>query len=161
MDDLLALAQDAPRRTLAPDESLISEGSTGNDLYVLLDGTLRVEKRGALVAVISTRGACVGELALLLDVPATADVRAATPATVAVIANARTLVHEDARITLALARVLATRLQTMTSYLADLRTQYADHEGGLGMIDVVLESLLQSPGRTTRLSSARDPDPEY
>jgi hypothetical protein len=49
----------------------------------------------------------------------------------------------------------------MTTYLADLKTQYADHEGGLGMVDVVLGSLLQASGPRSELRSARDPDPEY
>ena len=49
----------------------------------------------------------------------------------------------------------------MTTYLADLREQYADHEGGLGMVDVVLGSLMRSSGPPTRLGSERDPDPEY
>ena len=49
----------------------------------------------------------------------------------------------------------------MTTYLADLKHQYADHEGGLGMVDVVLGSLMRSPGPRTELGSERDPEPEY
>jgi hypothetical protein len=49
----------------------------------------------------------------------------------------------------------------MTSYLADLKHQYADHEGGLGMVDTVLDSLMRSPGPRTVLRSERDPEPEY
>jgi hypothetical protein len=39
--------------------------------------------------------------------------------------------------------------------------QYADHEGGLGMVDVVLGSLMRGSGSRSTLGSARDPDPEY
>ncbi len=49
----------------------------------------------------------------------------------------------------------------MTSYLVDLRHQYADHGGGLGMIDVVLDALTRDAGTRSRLASARDPEPEY
>jgi hypothetical protein len=49
----------------------------------------------------------------------------------------------------------------MTTYLADLKKQYADHEGGLGMVDVVLGSLMRGPGERSELRSERDPDPEY
>jgi hypothetical protein len=48
----------------------------------------------------------------------------------------------------------------MTTYLVDLKQQYADHEGGLGMVDVVLGTLAQGGGATT-LGSDRDPDPEF
>jgi hypothetical protein len=57
--------------------------------------------------------------------------------------------------------MLATRLQAMTTYLVDLKHQYADHEGGLGMVDVVLGTLMQTSGTRTQLGSDRDPDPEY
>jgi hypothetical protein len=60
-----------------------------------------------------------------------------------------------------LARMLAGRLQVMTTYLADLKAQYADHEGGLGMVDVVLSTLAQGGAGRRELKSARDPDPEY
>ena len=53
------------------------------------------------------------------------------------------------------------RLQVMTTYLADLKHQYADHEGGLGMVDVVLGSLMHGSGPRSELGSERDPDPEY
>jgi hypothetical protein len=71
------------------------------------------------------------------------------------------LLDDEGSLTLALARLLAGRLQVMTSYLADLKHQYADHEGGLGMVDTVLGSLLRSPGPRTVLRSERDPEPEY
>ena len=49
----------------------------------------------------------------------------------------------------------------MTTYLVDLKEQYAEHEGGLGMVDVVLGTLMRSPGPRRELGSDRDPEPEY
>ncbi len=49
----------------------------------------------------------------------------------------------------------------MTTYLADLRHQYADHEGGLGMVDAVLGSLMHRSETQSELGSDRDPHPEY
>jgi hypothetical protein len=43
----------------------------------------------------------------------------------------------------------------------DLKEQYSDHEGGLGMVDVVLGTLMQTPDPGRTLQSVRDPDPEY
>ena len=46
----------------------------------------------------------------------------------------------------------------MTTYLADIKQQYADHEGGLGMVDVVLGSLMRQLGYRAP-SSARSAIP--
>jgi CRP-like cAMP-binding protein len=161
MEELLALVADAPRRTFAAGEVVLTDGQGVDALSVLLDGALRIDKAGTTVAVVTERGACVGEMSLLLGVPATADVIATAPTTVAVLADAATLLDTDPALALALARLLAGRVQVMTSYLVDLRSQYADHGGGLGMIDVVLDALTRDAGPRSRLGSERDPDPEY
>jgi CRP/FNR family cyclic AMP-dependent transcriptional regulator len=161
METLLAYADGLARRHLTAGERLVSEGMPPGHLYVLLDGALRVEKAGIPVAVIADPGACVGEVSLLLGTHATADVVAVEAAVVAVVEDAGNAVASDPELTLALARLLAARLQHMTTYLADLQRQYVDHEGGLGMVDVVLASLMHAPRERTELASERDPDPEY
>jgi len=161
VEELLALAQGLPRRSFEPGAVLISDGTAVVGLYVLLEGALRIEKGGVTIASVTEPGACVGEMSLLLGVPATADVVAHERCEVAVIENAPAMLETEARLPLALARLLAARLQVMTTYLADIKQQYADHEGGLGMVDVVLGSLMRSTGTRSALGSARDPDPEY
>ena len=161
MQALLDLADGLPRRTLSPGEGLITEGDAGGTLYILLDGGLRVEKRGTPVTAITEPGVCVGEVSLLLDVPATADVVAAEPSTVAVVADGRRALREHPDLGRTLAELLALRVQRMTTYLADLQRQYADHEGGLGMVDTVLGSLMHHAGTRSQLGSERDPEPEY
>src|SRR5258708_18860052 len=85
---LLELAARLPRRSLSAGEVLIAEGDAGGALFILLDGALRVEKGGAAITAINETGVCVGELSILLDVPATADVVAAEASTVAVVEDA-------------------------------------------------------------------------
>jgi CRP-like cAMP-binding protein len=161
MAELLSIADDYPRRRLEPREVLIVDGEPVRALFVLLDGNLRIEKSGGLIATVAERGACVGEMSLLLGIPATADVVAGERSVLAVIDDADTMLGGGSGLPLALARLLARRLQVMTTYLADIKQQYADHEGGLGMVDVVLGSLMRSTGPRTTLGSERDPDPEY
>ena len=161
MQELLELASGLPHRSLAGGEALIVDGEPVRALFVLLDGALRIEKDGVVIASVSEPGVCVGEMSLLLGTSATASVIASEPATVAVIDNATTMLGDDSGLSLTLARLLAGRLQVMTSYLADIKVQYADHEGGLGMVDVVLGSLMRGPGHRSELGSERDPDPEY
>ena len=161
MEELLTLAHGFPQRSVAPGTSLLTDGESVGTLYVLLEGALRVEKAGQLIATVSEPGACVGEMSLLLGIPATADVVASEQSVLAVIENAQTMLEQDADLPLALARLLAARLHVMTTYLADIKQQYADHEGGLGMVDVVLGTLMRSSGNRSALGSERDPDPEY
>jgi CRP/FNR family cyclic AMP-dependent transcriptional regulator len=158
---LLELAARLPRRSLVAGEVLIAEGDAGGALFILLDGALRVEKGGAAITAISETGVCVGELSILLDVPATADVVAAEASTVAVVEDAARALADQPELALALAQLLAARVQRMTTYLADLQHQYADHEGGLGMVDVVLGSLMHTSHSRSELGSERDPHPEY
>jgi CRP/FNR family cyclic AMP-dependent transcriptional regulator len=157
----LELAADLPRRTVAAGEVLLAEGNVGGTLFILIDGALRIEKDGVPIATIAEPGICVGEMSLLLDVPATADVVAPPPSTVAFAVDARSMLSQHPDLALALARLLATRVQRMTTYLVDLQNQYADHGGGLGMVDVVLSSLMHKPGTRSELGSERDPHPEY
>jgi CRP-like cAMP-binding protein len=161
VDAFLELAAGLPKRSVATGEVLVAEGDVGSMLFVLVDGALRVEKDGVPIASMTEPGVCVGELSLLLDVAATADVVASAPTTVAFVDDARRMLEEHPNLALALARLLAARLQHMTTYLADLQNQYADHGGGLGMVDVVLGSLMHKPGTRSELGSERDPHPEY
>lgn len=161
VDVFLELATGLPRQAVAPGERLLREGDPGGKLFILLDGALRIEKDGILITAITEPGVCVGEVSLLLDTPATADVVASAPSTVAFVADARQMLTNHPDLALALARMLAARLQRMTTYLADLQHQYADHEGGLGMVDVVLGSLMHKPEHRSELGSERDPHPEY
>src|SRR5262249_14917982 len=108
MQELLDLARDVPPRVLEPGERLIAEGSEPAALFVLLSGGVRVEKGGALVAIIDEPGVCIGELSLLLDVRATADVVASAPTVVAAIDDARDVLATHPELALALARLLAT-----------------------------------------------------
>src|SRR5690349_13678112 len=150
-----------PHRWVERGEVLLVDGEPVSALYVLLAGELRIEKRGVLIATVTEPGACVGEMSLLLGTSATANVVASARSEVAVLDAARATLEADSGLSVSLARLLATRLHAMTTYLVDLKEQYADQEGGLGMVDVVLGTLMRSSGAPTQLGSDRDPEPEY
>ncbi len=158
---MLTLTHGLPRRSLAADEVLLVDGQPVPALYVLIEGALRIEKGGMTVATVTEPGACVGEMSLLLGISATADVAANAPSVLAVIDDADAMLEAEPRLSLALARLLAERLHVMTTYLADIKYQYSDHEGGLGMVDIVLGSLMRSSSSRRVLGSERDPEPEY
>ncbi|MEY2451876.1 MAG: family transcriptional regulator, cyclic receptor protein [Acidimicrobiaceae bacterium] len=148
-------------RALEPGETLIAQGDALDTLYELRSGTLEILSGSTLVRVEAEPGALLGEMSLLLDQPASATVRARTEAVVVEVANARERLASDPDFTMALARLLARRLDSLTGYLADLRRQYSDHDGGLGMIDEVLASLAHATPIDIEPGSEREPDAPY
>ena len=72
------------RRKLAADETLVEQGEPGNELYLLLDGVLSVERDGEEIAEIGP-GAILGERAVVEGGRRTATLRAVTGCRIAVI----------------------------------------------------------------------------
>lgn len=72
------------RRRVARGETLVEQGTLGQDLFVLLDGVFDVEVDGAVVAQVGS-GAILGERAVLGDGRRTATLRAVRSCRVAVI----------------------------------------------------------------------------
>src|SRR3954451_1270092 len=150
-----------PPRQLEPGETLIVEGDEIVNLYELRSGTVEVVRGGATVAIVADPGALFGEMSLLLDRPASASVRARTETVVVEVDDARNRLASEPGFAVMLAQLLARRVDTMTGYLADLRRQYADHEGGLGMIDEVLSSLSHAKPIDIEPGSEREPAAPY
>jgi hypothetical protein len=83
---LEGLARSVEPVRLAAGDVLIREGEQGDCFYAIADGRLEVTIGGRPVAT-KVRGDGVGEIALLYNVPRTATVTAATPATVFALAR--------------------------------------------------------------------------
>jgi hypothetical protein len=94
------------RRRLDAGETLVVQGEPGDEMFLLLDGSLDVEIDGRIVAQVGA-GAVVGELALLGDGRRQATLRAARPSRVAVLGPEHVAGTRLAE--LALARRLAQR----------------------------------------------------
>ena len=60
VEELLSLARRFPRRSLEPGDVLLVDGESVDALYVLLEGALRIEKAGVVVATVTEpfRPAC-------------------------------------------------------------------------------------------------------
>src|SRR5262249_31543997 len=94
------------------------------------------------------------EMSVLLGTPHSARVYALEPSRTRVMSADAVLSSPD--LLLAVARLLAARLHSMTSYLADLRAQYADSEGHLSLMADVLSELTASRPVTIAPGSTRD-----
>ncbi|EKS37578.1 cyclic nucleotide-binding domain-containing protein [Afipia clevelandensis] len=144
---------------VAAQSLLLREGETTGELFVLLEGELEVLKGETVVAVVTEPGAVLGEMSVLLGQPHTATVRAATGSTVYRIDDGDGFLREKTEVALLVARVLAQRLNAATTYLADIKRQYAGHGTHLEMVGEVLETLVNLPDSKASPGSDRQPDP--
>jgi CRP-like cAMP-binding protein len=158
---ILAAAQGLPTRSFPAGADIIVEGTPQHALYVLAEGAVEVSRDAVPIATIDEPGSIFGELAVLLQSPATATVRALSPCTFWVPDSPTEFLETQPAVALAVALTLARRLDLVTGYLADLRNQYAGREDHLGVVDVVLESLSHQQGRPADPGSDRETEAPY
>jgi len=158
--DPLALTAHLPEVELAPGDVVVREGGTSSSIWILVSGRLRVLKGDVIVNTIEHPGAVIGEMSLLLGARHSATVEAEEPTRLRFAANGNALLDGDPRFARLVATGLAERLAYVTTYLADLRTQYGDAPG-LSMVATVLSQLEQRSGPRAAPGSVRDPEPEY
>ena len=143
MSDILESCKDLPEREFGPREPLIEEGAEADLLFILIEGSVRVTKDGTEVARTDEPGAVFGEISALLGTPTSARVEAMGGVRVHVIEEASVRLAGSPELALHTARILARRLVGATAYLADIKRQFADQQNHFGMLDQVLDRLLQ------------------
>jgi len=161
LDDILRATESFPREQFADGEHVLTDGVRSGSLLVLESGILEVRRRGIAVVRMDEPGSVVGELGLLLNTPATADVVAVGPVTVRTILDAATFFAEYPDFGRYLATTLARRLWQVTTYLGDLQEQLAHRGDTLGLVPVVLHDLLGSNRPPADPGSDRDTDHPY
>jgi CRP-like cAMP-binding protein len=155
----VALTEGMPEVHLAAGDVLFAQGDADRtSVGVLISGRLRVELDGASVADIAVPGAFVGELGALLGTSRSADVVALEPSVVRLIGDPDEFFASHSDVALELARQLAGRLHRLLAYLGDMRSQYADADGHLSVIDSVLGRLASRPPVEIEPGSDRSPD---
>jgi CRP-like cAMP-binding protein len=82
-ETLTKLAARMDREQLAPGAAVIREGEPGERFYVVLGGMLAVSQESMGARRLLQPGDYFGEVALAMEIPRTASVRALTPAVVA------------------------------------------------------------------------------
>jgi CRP-like cAMP-binding protein len=140
--EVLDLAQTFPSRMARPGEIIIEESGESPELFVLRSGTVEVRRAGQLVAVVDEAGATLGEVSMLLNSSSTADVVARGEVELAVIADPEAMFAEHPALALFVARQLAGRLARVNDYLADLKDEFGDVEGRLGLVPEIVSELL-------------------
>lgn len=161
MNDLLPLVADLPLRTVPAGDVLLAEDADPGPMYVLVEGTAAIEREGVAFAQISHPGAIFGEMSVVLQQPTTATVRARTDLVVREITDPQAFLSERPGVALAVLRMTAQRLDGMTRYLVDVKSQFAEMSGHLGMVDDILDTLIHHQAPQRRTGSARDPEGDH
>lgn len=154
---LLDVCGDLPVVTFADGEALLPEGETTGRLYVLVEGVVEVAKGEHRIDTVAEPGAVFGEMSVLLEAPHMATVRALGPVRAHVSEDGASFIRAHPHIAFHLARVTARRLNGVTAYLVDLKTQFEAEAGHLGFVDEILECLLHQPLDAFTPGSDRDP----
>jgi CRP/FNR family transcriptional regulator, cyclic AMP receptor protein len=155
---ILSYCQGLPEVSFVPGETLLTEGDQTGVLFILSAGEVEVLKGDIQVNLITEPGAIIGDLSALLDIPHMATARAVMPSRAYVVERANEFLRSNSDITYQLALLLAQRLYNVTTYLADIKRQYADQQDHFAMVDEVLESLLHQQVEECTPGSDRDPD---
>jgi CRP-like cAMP-binding protein len=151
-----AILKTLPLVACAAREVLITEGQPLQGIYFLESGEVEVVKGTTLIAEIFDAGAVFGEMSYLLGVPPTATVRALTPSTFRHVAQPAEFLRQHPEMALYMAGILARRLDSLNRYLIDIKHQFVDRADHLGIIDEVLDSLMNKHPRALPRRSAGD-----
>lgn len=164
MSTALDFCAGLPERHLSEGEFLVREGEiTGGQLFFLAEGSLEVLKGDDVsITILSEPGAVVGEISVLLDSPYSASVRALAPSRCFVAEDGQAFMTAKPEAALLVAQLLARRLHLVTTYLADLKRQYAEHDASLEMVDQVLDTLVHHhDAGGVEPGSDREREPNY
>jgi CRP/FNR family cyclic AMP-dependent transcriptional regulator len=114
--ELVQLTRVSEDLEVEPGKVLCKEGEIGHEFFVIVDGKVKVTRKGMSVATRSS-GDFVGEIALLEEMPRTATVTAETPVRVFVLTRKdfRHLLNENPGVERKVLRALARRLAETSS----------------------------------------------
>jgi CRP/FNR family transcriptional regulator, cyclic AMP receptor protein len=157
MTSILHLCHALPVSTFEPGADLLCEDKTSGLLYVLIDGEVEILKGDFQINTVFDPGAIFGEISVLLDIPNSATVRAVTRCSTHEIQAGDAFLQSHKEIAYQLSKLLAQRLNRLTTYLVDLKAQFQHHDNHLSMVDEVLETLIHDQRQSFNPGSDRDP----
>jgi CRP-like cAMP-binding protein len=156
---VLAYCDGLPEARFAPGEVMIPEGPSTGRMFILAAGSVEILRGDTPVAEISDPGAIFGEMAALLETSHSATVRAGGEVVAFRIDDARAFLQNRPEVVFHVACILAQRLNDATLYLADFKSQFADRADHFGLVDEVMEALVQKQRRPATGGSQLKVDP--
>jgi CRP/FNR family cyclic AMP-dependent transcriptional regulator len=126
--EVLEKLADHPLRVFEAGDVVLSAGSRTGRLLFLKHGAVDILVDDVDVVRISEPGAVFGDVALLLDQPHKADVRAVQPSSFHVVEDGEAFLDGEPRVLLYIAKVLARRLDAVNHLLIEGRSRSAEAE---------------------------------
>ncbi len=156
MRELLDYCKSLPEVSVEPGEVLLAEGTKSGLIFILIEGEVDILKKDFRIGKLDQPGSLIGEISALLDIPHIASVVAKSSSRLYKIENQSDFLKSNTEFTYPLAVLLAKKLNTITNYLADIREQYNDRGDHLGMVDQILEELINQQDEEQQPGSDRD-----
>ncbi len=155
MSDILDYCEGREAKSFKPGQTLITEGGQEGRLFVLIDGQVEVLRKGTQVSYVDEPGSIFGEMSALLEMPASATVKALSPVRAYAVDDAIEFLGTNPEIALYLATLLARRLYYTTSYLVDLQQQTAGKREDLDLVDKILAQLVTKSDEVKAVKAVR------
>ncbi len=146
-----------PRVTLEPGQFLLRQGEQTGHIYFLIDGMVAILRSETQIGEVSEPGAVFGEMSILLNTPHTATVQAIVRSTFLRIEDGAALLRDNAAASAYIATILARRVNGLSRYLVDLKQQFGDRSDHLGMVDEVLDALVNRHPRAIERRAVVEP----
>ena len=157
---VLELCKGLPVETFSAGQVLIAEGPPSDKLLILISGEVEVLRGATQIAETAEPGATFGEISALLGGPHTATVRALGTVKAYRLDDAAWELSNGNPLTYEVAQLLARRLIDASTYLADIKQQFADRTDHFAMVDEVLDALVnRHRSAPAAVGSQRDDDP--
>ena len=142
MADILDYCSELAEIRFKSGQTMLPEGERLGKLLVLIEGQVEVIRERTQVTHVDEPGSIFGEMAVLLDMPHSATVKALSEVRAYEIPDALTFLEAQPEMSLHIATMLARRLYYTTSYLVDLQQQAAGKRQDLDLVDQILSTLV-------------------
>jgi CRP-like cAMP-binding protein len=120
LEDVLNEVGDLPQFHVEAGVDVVVEGDDRGQLLILLDGAVEVRRGGVVLGVIDQPGEVFGEVSTLLGSAPSATVTTLQPSRFRVAGNPHTVLEERPLLALAVAQLLAKRLEASSQHVVDL-----------------------------------------
>ena len=130
-----------PIATFAEGERVLRQGTVTERLLFLSSGAIDIMRDDVTLARVAEPGAVLGDMAVILGRPHSADVWAAAPTRCHVIEDAAQLLRAEPELALYVMTVLASRLDAVNGLLIETRARLGDAGPQRGFLAETLDSL--------------------
>ncbi len=156
MQTLFEFFEDFPTRQVKKGDLVIEQGTQDDLVFLIKEGAVEVLKDNVVIAEVRDALAVFGEMAILLDQPHTATVRALEDSEFYIVDDAKKVLAWKPEAALYVAEILARRLDSLNKYLVDVKSQFKEYGDHLSMVDEVLDTLMNKHPRYIERRPTKD-----